>query len=162
LVGIELTEAVPPDWAWASAHRERENYDKAVSLQRFRPGEPRRSVAEIDSIARGAHFGDIWEGDAPEGEWAEVMTHFSLQKSERFSTPGFKRFESNWLLIYKNWPLPAVDEPEAAAHFSRRLCSLEEPLPFDRVFVECFRSIWQFRGTEHSAQALRDLWGNDS
>jgi hypothetical protein len=52
-VGIEITEAVPPDWAWADARREKLNYDKLVFLQRFRPGEPQKSRGEIDAL-RGA------------------------------------------------------------------------------------------------------------
>ena len=35
--GIEVTEAVPPDWVWADARRERLNCDNMVFLHRFSP-----------------------------------------------------------------------------------------------------------------------------
>jgi len=38
-VGIEITEAVPPDWAWANAS-EKLSYENMVFLQRFKPGKP--------------------------------------------------------------------------------------------------------------------------
>ena len=157
-IGIEVTEAVAPDWAWADARREKLNYDNLIFLHRFRPGETQRSREEIDNIARGATWGSGWVGDGPEREWAEVMIHFALQKAEKLAKPGFERFAADWLLIYDNWPLPAVDDPKAASHFMRRLCALEEPLPFDRVFVECERSIWQFRVPKYVPQPIRDVW----
>ncbi len=157
-IGIEITEAVPPDWAWADARREKLNYDNLVFLHRFRPGESQRSKDEIDSIARGTTWGSGWVGDAPEREWAEVMVHFSLQKAKNLAKPGYERFAADWLLIYDNWPLPAVNDPKAAAYFMERLCALDTPLPFERVFVECERSIWQFQVPKYAPQPIRDIW----
>jgi hypothetical protein len=157
-VGIEVTEAVPPDWAWANARREKLNSNKLIFLQQFHPGEPQRSAEEIDKIARSENPGDGWGSDSPEREWAEAMLHFSLQKAGKLLKPGYERFDGNWLLIYDNWPLPAVDESKAAAYFMRRLMALDVPLPFDRVFVECERTIWQFQVPTYSPQPIRDLW----
>lgn len=159
-VGIEITEAVPADWAWADARREKLNYDKLVFLQRFRPGEPQRSREEIDAIARGASRGDGWAGDAPEREWADVMLHFAHDKAATFVKPGYKQFKNNWLLIYDNWPLPAVDDPKAASYLAQRIASLDMPLPFDRIFVECEHSIWQFQTSSCVPAPIRDLWAD--
>lgn len=157
-IGIEITEAVPPDWAWADARREKLNYDNLIFLHRFRPGESQRSKKEIDEIACGATWGSGWAGDEPEREWADVMIHFSLQKAETFAKPGFDRFLGNWLFIYDNWPLPAVDAPKAASSFMERLCAQKAPLPFERIFVECKKSFWQFHVPKYEPQPLRDVW----
>jgi hypothetical protein len=157
-IGIEITEAVPPDWAWLDARREKLNYDNLIFLHRFRSGEPQRCREEIDRIARGGSWGSGWAGNAPEREWAEVMIHFSLQKAETLAKPGFERFAADWLLIYDNWPLPAVDDPKAASYFMERLSALGAPLPFDRIFVECERSIWQFQVPKYLPQPIRDVW----
>ncbi|BBN87054.1 hypothetical protein [Azospira sp. I09] len=157
-VGIEITEAVPPDFAWADAKREELNYDTLTFIHRFEPGEPRRSKEEIDRIARGATWGDVWAGDAPEREWADAMLHFARRKAEALAKTGFERFPADWLLIYDNWPLPAVDDSKAAAYFMELLCTQPGPLPFDRIFVECKRSIWQFQIPRHAPQPILDLW----
>lgn len=157
-IGIELTEAVPPDWAWADARREKLDYDKMVFLHRFIPGEPRRSKDEIDRMASGATWGSGWVGDAPEREWADVMLHFCLEKAKSLAKSGYERFSADWLLIYDNWPLPAVDDAKAAVYFSQRLSTMQEPLPFERVFVECERSIWQFQPSHYAPQDILDVW----
>lgn len=127
-------------------------------LQRFRPGEPQRSAEEIDKMARGADAGDGWAGDAPEREWAEAMLHFAMRKAENLSKPGYERFEVNWLLVYDNWPLPAVEESTAAAYFVQRLSAMGAKLPFDRMFVECEHSIWQFQAPAYAPRRIRELW----
>lgn len=156
-IGIELTEAVPPDWAWADARREKLNYENLVFLHRFVPGEPQRPKEEIDRIAPGATWGSGWAGDAPEREWADVMVHFARQKTERLARPGYERFAADWLFVYDNWPLPAVRHDEAAAYFMERLSNLDAPLPFERIFIECERAIWQFCPPVFTAQAILDV-----
>lgn len=163
-IGIEVTEAVPPDWARAGARREKLDCENFVFLQRFRPGEPRRSKDEIHSIARGAGAGDGWAGDAPEREWAEAMAYFASRKAEKLQSPGYKRFSVDWLLIYDNWPLPAVDYQKAAAHFVQRLHALEQPLPFERLFIECKQFIWDFHLLSEnggSPQRICDVWADE-
>lgn len=159
-VGIEITEAVPPGWAWTAARGEKQNYDNAVFLQRFTPGEPKRSRAEIDAIASGSSRGDGWAGDAPEREWADAMLHFAHDKAAKFAKPGYEHFENNWLLIYDHWPLPAVDDPKAASYLAQRISRLETRLPFDRIFVECEHSIWQFGNSSFVSARIRDLWAD--
>jgi hypothetical protein len=159
-IGIEVTEAVPPDWAWADARRQKLKHELPILLQRFRPGERQRSAAEIDRIATGASRSDGWVGDAPEREWAEVMRHFSRQKAKKFQGTGFAHFPVNWLAIYDNWPLPAVDDPTAAAYLARQLYTADDSLPFDAVFVECEKRIWQFFGSTSVSHSIPDLWSS--
>lgn len=158
-IGIEVTEAVPPGWAWADARRERLNHDSVVFLHHFKPGEAQRSSEEIDAIVRGESWGAPWVGDAPERQWAEVMAHFASQKAAVLAKPGYERFSADWLLIYDNWPLPAVKEPKAAAHFAARLAAMERRPPFERIFVECNKAIWQF-GPQCASRPIPALWSS--
>lgn len=157
-VGIEVTEAVPADWARVAAHSQKQDGDDVAFLHRFRPGENLRSVDEVKRIATGASWGAAWAGDSPERDWAEAMVHFVMQKVKTFAKPGFGRFASNWLLIYDNWPLPDVDRASAAGYFMRRLLDLNQSLPFERIFVESGQSIWQLCAGELSSCPVRDLW----
>jgi len=157
-VGIEVTEAVPSNWARANAHREKLNDSNLIFLQCFLPGEPQLSKKEIDNIATGVNRGDGWAGDAPEKEWAEAMAYFSLQKANKFIESGYERFDVNWLIIYDNWPLPAVEYQKAVDYFIQWLENLDTPLPFDCVFVEAGHSIWHFQIPAYDQQRIRDLW----
>ena len=153
-IGIEVTEVVPPDWARANARRETLDSDDLIFLHRFRPGELRRSSQEIDAIACSIDPGDGWAGDAPEKEWADAMLYFPSQKAKKLAKPGYERFAANWLLIYDNWPLPAVEDAKAATYFVQRLSTLDAPLPFDRVFIECEHFIWQFEANACAEQPI--------
>jgi hypothetical protein len=160
-IGIEVTEAVPTNWAWASARREKQNYEEPVMLERFTPGEALRTPEAIEEIAQGRNTGSIWEGNAVEEQFAEVMLHFSLEKKEAFGKTGFKTCDSNWLIIYKRWPLPGLNESLGAKHFSQRLLQLSEPLPFEKVFVECWKTFWEFSHGSVTSLQINDVW-NDS
>jgi|SRR5690606_33825027 hypothetical protein len=154
--GIEITEAVPPDWARVDVRR-KEVGDHMVLLQRFHPGEPRRSSVEIDRIARGRAGSDGWAGDSPEREWAAAMLHAFTRKIEVAGKPGFQLFDRNWVLIYDNWPLPGVEDPKAATYLMQQLQA--KPLsPFDAFFVECEKEIWYFSADGYGSHPIPELW----
>lgn len=157
-IGIEITEAVPPDWAWADARRDKLESDKVIFLHRFLPNDVKRKRVEIDKIALGETWGSAWVGDSPEREWADAMMHFALRKAKKLVEPGFDRFSADWLLIYDNWPLPFIDQQKAASYFFQKLLSLDAPLPFKRVFVECEKTIWQFHEHNYAPQPIYDVW----
>lgn len=157
-VGVEITEAVPPDWARANAIRENLDDDDVIFLQHFDPDEPRRASKEIHKIARGLRHGDGWTGDAPERHWAKVMLHFTKKKAESLTKPGYEPLGTYWLIIYDNWPLPAVETGKASEYFANGLRALEDPFPFERVFVESDRSIWQFCSGARSSRPIPPIW----
>jgi hypothetical protein len=159
-VGIEITEAVSTDLAKADALQEHRGYDVVRFFQRVVPEDQSRSRQEIGKIAKGENIGEGWCGDSVELDWADVMTYFSLSKAERFSQAGFRKFDINWLLIYDNWELPALDEPKAASFFQAQLLTLNPSLPFDRIFIECQKNIWQFSLPHYSGSAVNDIWEN--
>lgn len=157
-VGIEVTEAVSTELAKADALQEHRSYDVVRFFERMVPGEKSRSRKEIEKIAKGENRGEGWSGDSVERDWADVMTYFSLSKAERFSRAGFRKFDMNWLLIYDNWELPALNEQKAAVLFQSQLLKLTPSLPFDKIFVECAKNIWQFSLPQFSGSAINDVW----
>ena len=152
LIGIEFTEAIPANWAWANAKREENAYDNFIPLQKFVPGEPLRTADEVDAIARGTNWGDGWVGDAPERQWSDAMLHFAIGKAKKLAHPGFTPYAHNWLLIYDNWPLPALEEEVAARHFASKLAFVATP--FERIFVECTQHMC--KGQHSMFQTLSD------
>lgn len=143
-VGIEITEAIPADWAKVSALHTQRNYINPIPYPRFILGEESRSTEELDLIARGGHVGTAWGGDSPEREWAEAMHYFTQEKIKKLNKQGFDRFDQDWLLIYDNWPVPGIDEHLAASYFCKRLAAESSSIPFQSVFVERNRSFWRF------------------
>lgn len=160
-VGIEVTEAISTDLARADALQENKGYDAVRFFQNALPGEPSRTRKEIEKIAKGENCGEGWIGDSVELEWANVMMYFSRSKAEKFAKADFDKFDKNWLLIYDNWELPAVDESKAATIFHSRLVKLNSRLPFDRIFVECRKNIWQFSLSCFSYSAINDVWSGN-
>jgi hypothetical protein len=156
LTGIEITEAVPPDWARVDVARNQLG-EQMVMLQRFCPGEPRRSQEEIDRIASGRARSDGWAGDSPEREWAAAMLHAFGRKIDVAAKPGFQLFDRNWVLIYDDWPLPGVDDPKAAAHLTRQL-GAASLAPFDAFFVETEKEIWCFNADGNRSFPIPPLW----
>lgn len=157
-IGLEITEAVPTKWAHADAVSEENEYEIPIFLQRFKTGETSLSRNEIERIAKGESYGSAWEGNSVECEWAEVMLYFSAQKAKKFSHPEFKKYAQNWLLIYDNWPLPALDESSATQKLQGKLLSQDWALPFDKVFVERPRNIWEFSRQTCTSAAINDIW----
>lgn len=157
-VGIEITEAVPANWAKTSALHEEREYENLMFIPRCKPGEPPKSTQELDRIARGEDMGVPWEGDSPEREWADAMLHFTEAKAAKFSKPGFNVFDLNWLLIYDNWPAPVVDERKAAGFFLTKLKDRRGTRPFDAIFVEGNKHFWHFEGEQVHEAPINDVW----
>ncbi|MEI2782061.1 MAG: hypothetical protein V9H25_12740 [Candidatus Competibacter sp.] len=157
-IGIEITEAVPENWARVDALAQHKGYDNLRHIERFQPGESRRPNDEINRIALGQSKGSLWAGDSAEREWAEVMIYFSLKKIINYVNPDFRKFQNNWLVIYENWPLPAVEEDKAASLFHQQLVGLSGSLPFDKIFVECPKTFWDFTLDSYSCHTINELW----
>jgi len=157
-IGIEITEAVPTNWAKTSALHEDHDYENVMFIPHCKPGESPRSTAELDRIARGEDMGVPWVGDSPEREWAEAMLHSTNQKAAKVVKPGFSRFDHDWLLIYDNWPLPSVDEEAAAYYFRDLLLAAKSALPFHAVFVEGSKHFWHFKDEQMLGTQINDLW----
>ena len=142
--GIEITEAVPEDKARVDAYSEHGGIDDFRFIPRYRVGDPRRSQAEIEKIARGQTRDLPHMGDSIERDWVEAMLHFIGRKAASFMKPGFARYPSNWLLIYDNWS-PAPDETVATERLDQQIFRHNPTSPFSKVFVQRPRNIWEYR-----------------
>lgn len=134
-IGIELTEAVPENVARASVLRQSGLGPEVYFIPRALPGEPPRSTAELRQEIKLDRPGPPWEGNAPEREWADAMLYFATAKVEKARKPGFVLHPRNWLLIYDNWPLPAVRHAEASSILASKCAEAAIFATFDRVFV---------------------------
>jgi len=134
-IGIELTETVPENVARASALRQSGLGPQCYFIPRALRGEPPRSTVELRREITFDKAGPPWVGDAPEREWANAMLHFAAVKVDKAHKPGFVLHPRNWLLIYDNWPLPAVRRAEASSILAGHCAAAGIFNTFDRVFV---------------------------
>lgn len=156
-VGIEVTEAVPENAAAIDAYRENKEVDGPFFLKRHLPGDSRLSGVDLRRKACANDPGDGWVGDSVEHEWAAVIKWFVERKVERSHQPNFDQFERNWLLIYDNWPLPALDQDRAVKKLSESVAA-EEYGPFDNVLIESSKQIWILTRDGHYSRPIQDLW----
>jgi len=155
--GIEATEAIHVDHARIDALRNMKGDTEPRLYQRIRAGEPPKSLAEIEAIARGEVDSPGWDGDSVERDWADAMQLVIRRKGERFEQSGFRKFSENWLLIYDNWELPFLDRDEAALKLSAHLKLNSEATLFNRVFIETGNLIFEYQGASHTRLPLNDL-----
>lgn len=163
-VGIEITSALPTDWARIQAEAER--YDdegesdgkNLIFAPRILPDDTSMAKERVENIARGKELGSGWAGSEPEYDWAVHLVQAFLRKRDVLLKPEFDKFERNWLIIYANLPFNAVKQPNAASRFFRALGELQFRDTFDRLFVEAPRFFWSFDSSGFASQEIPDLW----
>ncbi|MBC9252575.1 hypothetical protein A9179_20110 [Pseudomonas alcaligenes] len=134
-IGVEHTEAVPVNFARGQAMRESGLGPDIYFTPHFKPGEARKAAEILRSDIEADLPGEGWCGDSPEREWASAMAYHAAEKLPKVVEGGFERYPSNWLLIYDNWPLPAVDYVAAASYLAPLLVQMEAFSIFDKVFI---------------------------
>ena len=144
--GIEITEAVPTDKARVDAFSEREGITDFRFVPSYRVREKRRSMQEIEDIARGRVPTYPHMGDSIERDWVEAMLYFAERKAERFARPGFAKHDRNWLLVYDNWsPAAGRNDRAAMTDLDQQLFNSDRPNPYDRIFILRSRNVvWEF------------------
>ncbi|GAO24348.1 hypothetical protein ALISP_4168 [Alicycliphilus sp. B1] len=146
-VGIEHTEAVPENVARADFLRAKQGLGPDVYFTpHAMPGEPRKTAAQLRSEIEADAPGCGWEGDSPEREWAAAMAHYVKEKMPKATADGFVRYPTNWLIVYDNWPLPAINYTRAASYLATILVGLGAFTVFDAIFVHNDSQMCEFRG----------------
>jgi hypothetical protein len=104
-------------------------------ISHHQPGEPRKSAKELIEEIQVNHSGPGWEGDSVEREWSEAMLYFVKSKIETLAKDGFEKFKRNWLLIYDNWSLPALEREKAAQILLSKIIESNCFDTFDSVYI---------------------------
>jgi hypothetical protein len=147
-VGIEHTEAVPENIARADALRGREGLGPDVYFTpHASPGEARKTAAELRCEIEADEPGSGWCGDSPEREWAAAIVHHVKEKMSKAAAEGFVRHPTNWLIVYDNWPLPAINYTKSALYLKPLLVDMGAFSVFDTIFVHDDSHMCEFSGT---------------
>jgi hypothetical protein len=156
-VGIEATEAVPENDAAIDAYRENKEIDGLFFLKRHLPGDAKLRGADLKQEASSDDPGNVWGGDSVEREWAGAMKSFVIGKVAKSKKPDFDLFEKNWLLMYDNWPLPALDQAVAVKKLFESI-TVEEYWPFENIFIECSSQFWALNRNGYYSRLINNLW----
>lgn len=135
MVGIEHTEAVPANKAWADSLRTQGHGPEFHFLQRASVGDPKPKKDDLLKAMERNDPGAGWAGDSVERDWAAAIIHFVEQKCASATKPGFMRLRENWLLIYDNWPAPGLDHLTAVPMLRRNLDAIAAWATFSRIYV---------------------------
>lgn len=155
-IGVEHTEVVPENVAHGSFLREKGHGPDVYFLPRAELAEPRKTAEQLKAeIIRDEPSGG-WYGNAPERETAAAIVAFAQAKLLAAQKPGFEKCESNWLLMYNNWPAPNPDSAEVATTAQAGMAAAGVFEVFDRVFVICSGSLLALDVTGSRVLALVD------
>jgi hypothetical protein len=104
----------------------------------FRHGAPPRTNEQMRELLRQTRLTSSgWSGDEPEREFALFVRDAIDRKLSLLRKAHFEKFDQNWLLVYDNAPLPALDLESALAHLHSLLGDRLSQQPcFDTVFIE--------------------------
>ena len=157
-IGIEHTEAVPENEAHKTFLREKGGGSGVHYMSRNRPGEPKKQAKELIEEIERNDAGDGWGGDTVEREWAAAMFYFVEQKVRKLLSNGFERFEQDWLLIYDNWSLPALDRHEAAQFLLNIVNNSTALENFDYIFVLTGKYVCDISAEGLYFYSINDVW----
>ncbi|MCP3178336.1 hypothetical protein MJO47_14620 [Desulfuromonas sp. KJ2020] len=157
-IGIEHTEAVPQNYAHKTVLRYKIAGPKVYFISRHQPGEPRKPAKKLIEEIQANHSGPGWEGDSVEREWTEAILYFVKNKIETLAKEGFEKFERNWLLIYDNWPLPALDRKKIAQFLFPKIIESNCFDNFDSVYVITGNIVLEFSNSGVVRYEINNLW----
>ena len=157
-IGIEHTEAVSVNVARSDFLREKGLGHEVQFVRHSEPGEKKKKSKKLISELEENNPGYGWMADSVEREWAAAMFYFVNEKLCIAQKPGYSIFESNWLLIYDNWRLPALHLEEALPMFSQ-LCSESDPFStFSNIFILREKQLCQFTKVSSAIFPTNELW----
>jgi hypothetical protein len=130
-IGIEVVEAIPQNKALEQAERaqlpKRNTWGRLYNIkERNKALDEIKNEIEIENeivISEDDELGaDIMDdkvigisflGDEIEIRWSEAIESFVSKKRKILNKNDFQKFEKNWLIVYDNWPAPALDYKKA-------------------------------------------------
>jgi len=157
-IGIEHTEAVSQNEAHETVLREKGEGPDVYFISHHHPGEPKKTAKELKEEIEANDDGKAWCGDSVEREWAEAMFHFIEKKVATLLKDGFERFEKDWLLIYDNWSLPALDRHKAAPFLLNLVTENKVLHEFDPIYIITGQYLCEVASTGIQFYDINDLW----
>ncbi|MDH5728653.1 MAG: hypothetical protein OEZ58_06660 [Gammaproteobacteria bacterium] len=157
-IGIEHTEAVPQNEAHKTVLRDKVDGPDVHFILHHQPGEAKKPAKELIEEIQANQSGPGWEGDSVEREWSEAMLHFINRKIEASTREGFEKFEQNWLLIYDNWSLPALDREKARRFLLPRIIESTCFDSFDFVYIITGNIVLAFSNSGVVQHEINNLW----
>jgi hypothetical protein len=159
-IGVEVTEAIPQQYAAYAALAEREFPNVFLEPAHFHWGAPELTTEQLRGLLRQPQLtSDGWAGDRPEQEWAHFIQSVVDTKLAKLAHPDFRKYRRTWLSVYDNLPLPHIHLSRAIALLQPLLRGRWSCVPaFDALYVEHGPVIAEItpRGSEHLV--LHDLW----
>lgn len=158
-IGIEITEAIQPDYARARVLPEAMTDDSVIDPSLFKWGSPKKSLQELRKIVSKKELtGPGWEGDEVEIEWSNAITDTIIKKTKKLCSEGFQKYNENWLSIYDNANSFALDIDKASAYIYEALRDYWLSDCFDAIFIETGELIMKITQTNSMKIPLNDLW----
>lgn len=157
-IGIEHTEAVSQNEAQQSFLRDKIGSPRAYPISRHQPGERIKTRKELIKEIKTNHFRTGWAGDSVERGWSDAMPHFVERKIKSFTNEYFEKFAQNWLLIYDNWSLPALDIEGAEKFLLQKLSQSNCFDSFGSVYIITLHFVCEFSSPGATRYEINDLW----
>lgn len=153
-IGIECTEAIPKQYAWAAALWEQYFQPGFFDLNLFRWNSPVRSRKEIMDILSKSQkqlIGVELSDRNINQEWAKWIQGCIEVKKRKFNKVEFEKFENNYLLIYDNLPV-VINNLESATNILsdelRYFWSIQTELFFTEIIIVSGRIIVRITPTK--------------
>lgn len=137
-IGVEVTEAIPKEYAAFCALQEREFPGKWIEPAHFRLYSPEMTTNQMRKLLRQTKLtSDGWAGDSVEREWSLHMKGSIETKTSKLQKEGFRKFKFNWVAIYDNLPYHAVHLEDAVKRLESLLSNYWQNKPcFNVICIE--------------------------
>jgi hypothetical protein len=160
-IGIEITEAIPQQFAAFCAFVNREYPGHWLPAIHFPWDAPH--LTDYDKVRellrKRAVACSGWMADEPEREWADFILSVIDRKLKSLAEPDFGKHDRNWLSICDNLPLPMVHLAQAVIILRPLLRDRWFCHPgFDAVFVEHGSEIVKLTATQSTRFCVNNLW----
>lgn len=134
-MGLEHTEGTNQNLAKERALRADGHGPKMHFLSPASVHDPAKAKKEVFAQIQADDAGDGWCGDSVERNWAEAMAHFMERKTANAKKDGHELYDDNRLMIYDNWPAPALNHQRALPDLREQLKQSTVWSVFGRVYI---------------------------
>ena len=157
-IGVEHTEAVPQNEAHSEFLRQKVDNDEMHFIWRHEPEEPVKKAKVLLKEIDENLYGPPWEGDSVEQNWSNAMLFFIRKKVVSMKKPGYKTCDKNWLLIYDNWPSPALNLEKGIEYLLDKLHQSSLEMHFNKVYIVEMHNIIEVLNNSHNKLSMLNLW----